>query len=375
MNKRPFLFLFAFALIAVLIAPPARAEGLATDSDMGYTEFYGKLPESLTDLLPSGSSSSPEDAAAALTDWNFLISAFLGEAGRQLTSILPSFFLMLGLILVAALINSVKSSLEKRTAHVISVCSNAVTAAAVASMQVKIVFTAGSYIDDLLTLSRAASPVIVTLYAASGSPSSATVSASAMSIFLAFSENVIGSTVVPVSGILLMLTLVSAASPELGINGFIDLIRRMYTGVVSFMMTLLCAVLAGQKVIAAGNDSITLRAAKFFAGSTIPVIGRSVGETLRTVSGSVALIRGCFGVCGVIMMILLMLPTALMLIVDRAAIGFVSAAAELLGCSTEARLLDGISGVIGSILAVMIGCSLMFIFAVALLCIGIMGVQ
>lgn len=344
-------------------------------SEVGYREFFGGLPEILLRLLPEGISDSPEAAASALTDWNFLFAAFFGEAGRQLTAILPSFFLLLGLILVSALINSVKSAFEPKTAGVISVCSSAVTAAAAASMQVRIIFTAGSYLDDLISLSRGAAPVIVALYASGGGAASATVSAGAMTVFLAFAENVIGATVVPVSGILLMLTLVASASPGLGINGFIGLIRKTYTGSVSFLMTLLCAVLAGQKIIAAGSDSIPLRAAKFFAGSTIPVIGRSVSETLRTVSGSMSLIRSCFGVAGVMLIILLMLPTALLLVADRFSLGFASACADLLGCPNEAKLLDGISGVIGSVLAVVCGCSLMFIFSLALLCVGIMNYQ
>ena len=90
-------------------------------SDIGYEEFFGGLPEILLRLWPAGISSSPEAAASALTDWNYLFSAFFGEAGRQLTAILPSFFLLLGLILIAALINSVTSAFETKTADVISV--------------------------------------------------------------------------------------------------------------------------------------------------------------------------------------------------------------------------------------------------------------
>lgn len=67
-------------------------------SEVGYREFFGGLPEILLRLLPEGISDSPEAAASALTDWNFLFAAFFGEAGRQLTAILPSFFLLLGQI-------------------------------------------------------------------------------------------------------------------------------------------------------------------------------------------------------------------------------------------------------------------------------------
>ena len=131
-------------------------------------------------------------------------------------------------------------------------------------------------------------------------------------------------------------------------------------------MTVFCAILAAQSAIAAGSDSVSLRAVKFVTGSTIPIVGGAVNESMKTLASSVGLLKKCFGITGIAVISLLTLPIISMLLMSQFSLNLASSAAELLNCADEKKLLDGISGVYGMLIAVTVSCALMFIFLLTL---------
>ena len=70
---------------------------------------------------------------------------------------------------------------------------------------------------------------------------------------------------------------------------------------------------------------------------------------------------------GIVIIALLTLPVIIMLLASRFAINLAASAADILHCPNERKLLDGISGVYGILIAAVCACSLMFVFILTLL--------
>jgi len=358
------IFLIFILLFCFTLTPVAHAE----ESSEVYSDFFGSLPDKIKDTLPEKvNGSDPEADTKRLTSWDFLLSALGGGVSSGFRRILPTFCAILGLILISSVINTVTSSLEPKTSKVLGITSNAAMAVAFVSLQIKTILSVGEYLSDLLTLVNTMTPVVAVLYASGGNVAGASVSSAAMNVFMAFSENVLVKTAVPISGVCLCLITVSALSPELSLERFILLIKSTYSKTLTFLMSIFCAILGIQTAIAAGSDSVSLRAVKFVTGSSIPIVGGSVNESMRMLAGSIGLLRKCFGVTGIIVIALLTLPTITMLLLSRFAVSLAAAAADLLHCPAERKLLDGISGVYGILIAVVSACSLMFVFLLTLL--------
>ena len=100
-----------------------------------------------------------------------------------------------------------------------------------------------------------------------------------------------------------------------------------------------------------------MRSMKFAAGNVIPIVGGSVGELFRSVSASVGYMRSAVGICGVLLLLLLMLPTLVELILARATWQICSFFAEILGCDGEKRLLDEFASINGYLIAAVAICS------------------
>ena len=364
------LIFFSFVLIfAVLFAFSSSAEGF--DIDEEYSDFFSEVPNDVEDRLPDGvNGTDPVTDAEALTAWDFLLGFFGETLGKQLKNLLPTFIKLLGLILLSSVFSVFRNSLEPKTSKMLGFCQCAAVSLILALMQADTFTLVAEHLSDLMGLVNTMTPVTVLLYASGGNVAGAGVSASTMTVFMNFCQNILAKTVIPFSSVCLSLTVVSSLSGGLGLGGFISLIKRYYTRTLTFMMSILCAILAMQSAIAAGSDSISLRAAKFVAGSTIPVVGGSVSESMRTLAASITLLRRAFGVTGIILIALLTLPVIIMLLLTKAILSITASVAELMGCENEKQLLSGISDIYGCLTAVVTAVSLMFVFMLTLLAVS-----
>ena len=163
--------------------------------------------------------------------------------------------------------------------------------------------------------------------------------------------------VIPFCGICLALALIGACEGGPRLGGILTSLKKNYTLVLSFFMMLLLAMLSAQTVLGASKDTLAMRSAKFAAGSIIPVVGGSVSELLRSVSASVGYMRSAVGICGVLLLLLLILPTLIELLLARATWQICSFVAEILGCDGERRLLDEFASINGYLIAAVAICS------------------
>ena len=354
-------FLTLLTALALFFAA-AQTVGAETTLD-GYDEFVSSLPPGVAEKLPTGDDVIED--ADGISSWEFLLGALGAFLGDGLKNALPLLCRLLGLLLISAVAAAASSSFDGRTAELLSMISSCGVCSAVIFFQLDSLLAVSTYLSDLTTLVNGMTPVVLTLYASGGNVAGASVSTGAMTVFLALCENLLGKTLLPFVGCCLCLS--AAASSGMELSGLLSLIKKWYASALCFIMSLLCAILAGQSAIAAGQDGISLRAAKFVAGSSIPIVGGSVGESMKTLSASVSLLRKCFGVTGVVLIALLTLPTLISLLLTRAVFGICASLAELLRAEREKRLLNELSGIYGSLAAVVSACSLMFVFLLTLL--------
>ena len=99
------------------------------------------------------------------------------------------------------------------------------------------------------------------------------------------------------------------------------------------------------------------------ASSAIPIVGGSVGETLRTVGATVTYIKSVSGIGGMLFIFLMVLPVILSLLLTRAILILTASFAEMLGCHAEHRALTDIGGIYGTLIAVVSSVAVSFILA------------
>ena len=91
-----------------------------------------------------------------------------------------------------------------------------------------------------------------------------------------------------------------------------------------------------------------------------------MGETFRTLATGVSYLKSVFGIGGIAIIGLLVIPPAISLLLTRFVLMISAGTAEMLGCGGQARMLECLNEVYGSMLAVVTAVSVMFILSLCI---------
>lgn len=366
--KKSGCFACVFLLFCLLLAPSAAA---SEDVAKEFAALEDLIPQELASLLPEGFFSEDPTVSAEGVRQAGRFSYFLGMAmdvlGLHLFDAAALFASLLGLLLLSALLDRGRALFRSdmlRSALSFACCLAIL--ACVISLQYGFLEDVMAFFDRLSLLGNALIPLTGVLYAMGGNVGTAVVGNAGLMMFLNLCENFCALSLKWAVSICTAFAICSAFAPSLNFTGIINLVKRVYTFSLGFLMLLLTFSLSIQTALAASADSVAMRGAKMLAGSAIPVVGGSVGETLKTVSSSVSFLKHTVGIGGIILLCLLLLPTFLSVLTYRLTFISAVACADFLGCGRESRLLSNLVTIYGYLLAAVSICSVTFILLLTL---------
>ena len=364
MRTRILICLFSFFLLFPLLKFGVFAEENKKSQTLPdvYGDLLNSLPPTILESLPEGALSNNAeevgDAVGEMSSFSFLIKTVLSLVGLRLGDCIKLLCSIVGILILSSICRAFSSSLKKADiARAFSFMMTLVITVTIFGTGFGTIASTVSYFGTLNTFTSATVPLMGSLYVMGGNAAAAVATSAGLSLFMTVLEEVIGRSIVPFCGICLALALIGACDGAPRLSSLLASLKKNYTLVLSFLMMLLLAMLSAQTILGASQDTLAMRSAKFAAGSLIPVVGGSVSELLRSVSASVGYMRTSVGICGVLLLLFLMLPTLIELLLARATWQICSFFAEILGCDGERRLLDEFASINGYLIAAVAICS------------------
>lgn len=358
-----FVVLFVGILIALFALTAFADEANSTETlPNAYRDFLESLPPALLERLPEGVlSDQTEDvgnAVGEMSNFSYLLKTVLSLVGLRLGDCFGVLCTVMGILILSSICRTFCASFKKpEIARVFSFMITLIITISIFATGLGTIESTVSYFKTLNAFTAAAVPLMGSLYVMGGNAAAAVATSAGLSVFMTVLEEIIGKSIVPFCGICLALALVGACEGSVRLGGLLAGIKKNYTLMLSFFMMLLLAMLGSQTILGASQDTLTMRSAKFAAGNIIPVVGGSIAELLRSVSAGVGYMRSAVGICGVLLLILLLLPTLVELLLARLTWQACSFFAELLGCDGEKRLLDEFASINGYLIAAVAICS------------------
>ena len=364
MMKRLFLVFLSLSSLLFLLSPIAFAAENKDGETLpdAYKDLLSSLPPSILERLPEGALSSKTDevggAVVEMSSFSYLLQTVLSLVGLRLGDCLGILCSIVGILILSSICRTFATSLKKpEIARAFSLLMTLIITVTIFAAGFGTIEATVSYFRTLNAFTSASVPLMGGLYVMGGNAAAAVATSAGLSLFMTVLEEIVGGSIVPFCGICLALALIGACEGGPRFGGLLASLKKNYTLMLSFFMMLLLAMLSSQTVLGASQDTLAMRSAKFAAGSFIPVVGGSVGELLRSVSASVGYMRSAVGICGVLLLLLLMLPTLVELLLARTTWQICSFFAELLGCDGEKRLLDEFASINGYLIAAVAICS------------------
>ena len=359
------LFCFCYLFVLLFLLSPAvwadEKKEAETLPDV-YQDLLNSLPSSILERVPEGALSNQTDdvgnAVGEMSSFSYLLQTVLSLVGLRLGDCLKLLCSVVGILILSSICRTFCASLKKpELARAFSFMITLIITVTIFATGFGTIESTVSYFGTLNAFTSASVPLMGSLYIMGGNAAAAVATSAGLSLFMTVLEEIVGKSIVPFCGICLALALIGACEGGPRLGGLLTSLKKNYTLMLSFFMMLLLAMLGSQTILGASKDTLAMRSAKFAAGSMIPVVGGSVAELLRSVSASVGYMRSAVGICGVLLLLLLMLPTLVELLLARATWQICSFFAEILGCDGEKRLLDEFASINGYLIAAVAICS------------------
>ena len=366
--KRILILLVFVALLSEGFAVFAFADESDLNIPEGFGEALQELPSEVADKLPDQMySEDAEGIGAALESIaspGYILELFGDLLGDGIGGAMALCATLCGILVVAALCSALKRSVgSEALSGALSFCVSASMFAVILDALCRQIEMVQGFFERINALVYSIIPVLGAVYVSGGSVATATATSKSMYLFLAVSESFCAKTIVPITAICAAIALCRALSPTIDLQSLGNAIKKCYTFALGLIMSILLLLLASQSALSSAADGIGARAAKMLTASMIPVVGGSVSETLRAAAAGVQYIKTVVGVGGVVIILLLLLPTLVSLLLGRVAFLIASAVGGVLGCEDEVKLLGDIGGIYGCMIAAVSMCSVMFILA------------
>ena len=311
-------------------------------------EQEAELPEDWVETLPEPLRERlSEEGGDAVTRFDLPFFAdFIGETLRSVAGgALLLAGTLCGLLLLLALPRSASlgDSLGGGTAAFLGRFGGLAAALLCAPPLMALLRETTAYLASLRGLFGGFLPLMESILLAGGNPNGAAVSCGVLSLFCSLLDAAGGTLLLPLLRLCLALTLLSAISTLVDLRPIAGFAEGSFTFLCAVYMTVLLGVFGLQRQLAAGRDGVAARALRFVARSSLPIVGGSVSEAMRTVLGSLNLLKNLAGGSAVVALLLLTLPPLLRFFCFRLCFQGGKALAETLGLEALPGLLRGFS--------------------------------
>lgn len=327
----------------------------------GADQLIYELPQGTRDLLERlGASNIDSDSVIAITP-----STVINSIGELISSSaggpIKSAAIIIGIILLCALMEGVKVSFGNSSlGGTFGVVSALAAGTAIILPVLGCIERAGEAIKSGSIFMFSYIPVFTGIITISGRP----VTGSVYSVLLFGVAEVLSalstSVLVPLLSIFLAFTLVSAVVPHLKLQKAAESMQKAASWILGIGMTIFVGLLSIQGVVGSAADTVTLKAAKFVAGSAIPVVGSAIGDAISSVQSCLGLLKSSVGAFGIIAIAALFLPVLIESILWQLALNICAAVGDLLGVTQLTGIIKGAATAL-KLLTVVILCSMLIL--------------
>ncbi len=185
-----------------------------------------------------------------------------------------------------------------------------------------------------------------------GEVSTAGVQAMNMTITLSLIEWLSASALMPLAFAFFTISFISAVGEGGGVASLAKGIKGAFMWGVGIISTLVAAIVSIQSVVASAHDSAVLRAARYAASGTIPIVGTTVASALGTLGGGLAFIKSSIGASSIAVILAITVSPLLTLLFYRLAISLCSSLLEFCSAGDGVRCFSAFRGALDVLIAV-----------------------
>lgn len=208
-------------------------------------------------------------------------------------------------------------------------------------------------------------PITSLLQTMQGSLVASSVQQSGIRLFLSVISSFLSRGLLPMIKSLFSLICVGKFS-NLGLGSLFDFLHKTIKRLIILSFTIVGAVIGLQNLLAQSKDSLAMRSVRFAAGNFIPIVGSMVGESAKTVSASIGIVKSECGILCLILIFFVIGKPITQILLQRFFFSLAGSLASMLEEKSACGFLQGIGKIYDLLLALSISQACFFIFYITL---------
>ncbi len=218
-----------------------------------------------------------------------------------------------------------------------------------------------STIDELSAFSQTLLPTLAAATAAAGAVTTATVQQVATVFFVDLLIRLIDRVCLPMVYLYIGVVTAAACLPENRLGALADGVKKVVTWVLTGAVLAFTLYLSVVRVITGSADAVTVKVAKAAISGVVPVVGKIISDASETVLAGAGMLKNTIGIFGTLAILAACAYPFLQLGVQYL---LYKLTAFLAGAVGLCKLIDGLGGAFGLILAMTGSCALLLLVSV-----------
>lgn len=295
-----------------------------------------------------------------------VVNEIVKLAGENSAGPLKAVISLTALILICSLLSSYKNSISSELSSSLGIAAVLCATCTAALPVIQVIADMSAVVKTASAFMLAFVPVMVMIMSSTGHAVSG---ASYYAMMIGAGEGVgqlSSKVIVPFLNMFLGVSVTASVCPETRLSGISSVISKAVKWILGFVMTVFTAVLSFKQLITASVDDVSTRAVRFTLNSFIPIVGSALSDAYKTVQGSVNLLKSGLGIFVIISIAFVFLPIILNSLLWIFTLSAGKLFADTLGINQVKNLLEGVSAVLSTLLAIVLCIMSVYIISTAL---------
>ncbi len=210
-------------------------------------------------------------------------------------------------------------------------------------------------------------PILISLMLYTGSIATSSILEPIILFMVNFIGNLIQTILIPLTLITATLSIVSKIGDKVQID---KLSKTLHSGIVlvlGIILTIFVGVISLEGTLSSSVDGITAKTTKALVSSTIPVVGKILGDAVDSVLGCGIILKNAVGIIGVIVIIGICILPVLKIGILMTSYRLMAGICEPIADPKIVKLLEQISNIFKVLLAILCSISVMVIIGTTLI--------
>ena len=209
-------------------------------------------------------------------------------------------------------------------------------------------------------------PILVSLMLYTGSITTSSILEPAILFMINFIGNIIQSFLIPAVLIAATLSIVSKIGEKVQIDKISKTFNSGIIWILGIILTTFVGVISLEGTLSSSIDGITAKTAKAIVSSSIPIVGKILGDAVDTVLGCGIILKNAIGVIGVIIIIGICIMPILKIAILTVSYKILASVSEPIADVKIVKLLEQIGDIFKVLLAILCSISVMVIVGTTL---------